>query len=81
MPARTLLTIFDEGKNHVQVLVQSMPRSFKMHVWACRLSDLDIATKDMKYLGTIQPADQTDYAELEYLVQDLFNKKFDSIVE
>lgn len=72
MPLRTLVSIFDVGGTHVQALVQSMPRSFKMHVWAAPLEVDSEATTVLEYIGHIQPMDQTDSGELEMLVRDLY---------
>lgn len=72
MPLRALVSVFDIDGSHVQALVQSMPRSFKMHVWAAPLAVNNEATTVLEYIGNIQPIDQTDLGELEMLVRELY---------
>ena len=72
MALRTLISVFDADGEHVQALVQSMPRSFKMHVWAAPVEANQLTTSVLEYIGTIQPIDQTDSSELEFLIQDLY---------
>lgn len=73
---RTIISIFDHNGKRVEALVQAMPRSFKMHVWANYVDPSVIKTEDLIYLGHIQPMDQTDTAELEMCVADLFDKEY-----
>lgn len=72
MALRTLVSIFDNDGKHVQALVQSMPRSFKMHVWAAPLEIGGVATTTLEYIGHIKPIDQTDSIEIEVLVSKLY---------
>ena len=74
MALRTLVSVWDDDGRHVQALVQSMPRSFKMHVWANYLVTGDESTTGLDYIGTIQPTDPTDINELEILVEDAWQK-------
>jgi hypothetical protein len=75
MPLRTLFSVFTDDKKHVQALVQSMPRSFKMHVWASYHNIITLETIELKYIGTIQPIDQSDSLEIEELVRKLVIKE------
>lgn len=81
MPLRSLFSVFDNDGKHIQALIQSMPRSFKMHVWANYREINAVETTDLKYLGTIQPIDQTDLAEVNVLVSELFEKEYHKIVD
>lgn len=74
---RALFSIFDHEGRHVQALAQSLSsRSFKLHVWAeYRFIDA-VETTELKYLGTIQPIDQTDNAEVEFMIQELFMREY-----
>lgn len=74
MPKRTLFSVFTDDRKHYQALVQSMPRSFKMHVWAAQHDIISLETVELKYLGTIQPLDQSDSLEVEMLVKELVIK-------
>lgn len=73
MTQRTFITLFDED-GEVQALVQSMPRSFKMHVWANRLIISEESTTELEYIGTIQPNDPTDSWEIHLLARDAWLK-------
>jgi len=70
MPLRTIISIFNKDGQKVEALIQSMSRSFKMHVWAAPIKE-DGSTV-LEYKGTIQPLDQTDTIELEELVKRLY---------
>lgn len=70
MPLRTVITIFNNEGQRVEALVQAMPRSFKMHVWAAPIKEE--GTTILEYKGAIQPVDQTDEVELEELVKRLY---------
>lgn len=70
MPLRTIISIFNRDGQRVEALLQAMPRSFKMHVWASPIKE--DGTTVLEYKGTIQPIDQTDTTELETLIQNLY---------
>lgn len=74
MAERTLLTVIDAKDGLVEALVQSMPRSFKYHVWASPYVPNQIGTVVLRYLGTIQPTDPTDNIELEEAVKRLYEQ-------
>lgn len=70
MTLRTVISIFNKDGDKVEALVQSMPRSFKMHVWAAPIKEE--GTTVLEYKGTIQPLDQTDDIEIETLIKSLY---------
>lgn len=75
MAVKTLWSVFNDEGKHIQALSQTMPRSFKMHVWANYKEVDGLGTTELIYLGTIQPYDQTDTIEVETLVRELALKE------